>query len=263
MQALGIVFARQRRMQHTTNESWKSSGEQSRSHASRSQALDEVAALRDRVKLRLSLFSMNARDRWQELESKISEWETRMDRDGEQMTEAAIARFRELMRNAKEFLNEPSSTEASPLDAPVSRLIGRPAVHCGPTDSLNRAAQLMWEGDISAVAVVDHGRVIGVIDDRDVSMACYTQGCAPVHGTVASAMSRNVECCEHTTSIEQALSLMTRQRVGVVPVLDENRQLCGTVTLGSIARFIEALSGDQQARGLFLLGRAMAAVGGV
>jgi CBS domain-containing protein len=251
-------------MQHTTNESSKSAGEQtSQSHASRDQALDELAALRDRVKLRFSLFSMNARDRWQELESKISDWEARIDRDGEQMTEAAIARFRELMRNAREFLNEPSSTDPSPLDAPVSRLIRRPSFYCSPSDPLNRAAQLMWEGDVRAVAVVDHGRVIGVINDRDVSMACYTQGCAPAHGNVASAMSRNVECCEQTTSIEQALLLMTRQRLEVVPILDENRQLCGTVTLGSIARFIEALSGDQQARGLFLLGRAVAAVGSV
>lgn len=224
------------------------------------QALDELTALRDRAKLRLALFSMTARDRWQSLETRLNDWEQRMDRDGEQMTESAIAKFRELMRNARELLNEPAP-DSSPLATPVTRIMGRTVTCCSPEDPLNHAAQLMWDGDTSVVPVVDpNGRVIGMVSDRDVCMACYTQGCAPAQGTVASAMSRNVECCEQVTPIEGALRLMTEQRVRVLPVLDENRQVAGLITLGSIARFVEALSGDQQARGLFLLGRALAAV---
>jgi len=48
---------------------------------------------------------------------------------------------------------------------------------CSAGDSLQRAAQLMWEGDCGSVPVVDSdNRVVGILTDRDIAMAAYTQG---------------------------------------------------------------------------------------
>jgi predicted transcriptional regulator len=73
-------------------------------------------------------------------------------------------------------------------------------------------------------------------------------------------MSRNFDCCAPTTSIEQALEQMQEQRARRLLVVGDNKQPLGLITLVGIARCVEALAGDRQARGLFLLGRALAAV---
>ena len=62
-----------------------------------------------------------------------------------------------------------------------------------PTDSLNRAAQLMWEHDIGALPVLDpEGGVVGIITDRDVCMAAYTRGGALSDHPVSVAMATEV-----------------------------------------------------------------------
>jgi CBS domain-containing protein len=48
---------------------------------------------------------------------------------------------------------------------------------CGPSDTLNRAAQLMWENDCGCLPMADEGgRPIGMITDRDSCMCAYTRG---------------------------------------------------------------------------------------
>jgi CBS domain-containing protein len=51
------------------------------------------------------------------------------------------------------------------------------AKSCGTMDNLERAAQIMWENDCGVVPVVDGSeRVVGMVTDRDICMAAYTQG---------------------------------------------------------------------------------------
>jgi CBS domain-containing protein len=59
----------------------------------------------------------------------------------------------------------------------VSDLMTTAVRSCGTGDNLQLAAQIMWESDCGIVPVVDgDGRVVGVITDRDICMAAYTQG---------------------------------------------------------------------------------------
>ena len=60
---------------------------------------------------------------------------------------------------------------------------------CHPGDTLERAAELMWQHDCGCVPVVDEGsHVVGMITDRDVCMAAYTRGVSlsPLNGKNAS-----------------------------------------------------------------------------
>ena len=59
----------------------------------------------------------------------------------------------------------------------VAELMTRSVLAAHPQDSLARAAQMMWDHDCGALPVIDDsGRVLGMITDRDVCMAAYTQG---------------------------------------------------------------------------------------
>ena len=63
---------------------------------------------------------------------------------------------------------------------------------CTPTDSLDMAAKVLWDHDIGCVPVCDEGKVVGMVTDRDLCMASYTQGCAMRESMVASCMSSSV-----------------------------------------------------------------------
>ena len=75
----------------------------------------------------------------------------------------------------------------------AENLMSHPIVSCHVNDSLNVAAQLMWDHDCGAVAIVnDDGKLVGMVTDRDVCMAAYTQGRSLDAILVNSAMSKRV-----------------------------------------------------------------------
>lgn len=114
---------------------------------------------------------------------------------------------------------------------------------CAPSDSLNRAAQIMWEKDCGCLPVVDElGWPIGMITDRDICMAAYTQGISLHEASVASAMSQPVVSCQTRESVATVERLMKDRQVRRIPVLDEFGALAGIITLGDLARCAEDYS---------------------
>jgi CBS domain-containing protein len=119
----------------------------------------------------------------------------------------------------------------------VSDLIHRDVVTCSDRDTLERAAQLMWEFDIGCLPVVggDH-RLVGIITDRDVCMAAFLQG-APLRSIcVSSIMSRDLVTCRETDDVKHVEQAMSKRQVRRVPVIDQDGQPIGMVSLNDIAR---------------------------
>lgn len=110
-------------------------------------------------------------------------------------------------------------------------------VTCRADDSLNRAAQLMWEHRCGTVAVVDDaGKVLGVLSDRDVCMAAYTQGRRLDDVAVANAMSRAVRTCSASAAVEDAEDIMAAHAVRRVIVIGDDGRACGMLSIDDIAR---------------------------
>ncbi len=119
----------------------------------------------------------------------------------------------------------------------VDQIMSRAPKVCAPAESLNRAAQLMWENDFGCVPVVERdSKLVGVLTDRDICMAAYTRG-ATLHAMqISSAMSREVFACRPDDDLAAAQKLMAARRVRRLPVLDANRKLVGIISLNDIAR---------------------------
>ena len=108
---------------------------------------------------------------------------------------------------------------------------------CRTTETVNRAAQLMWEGRCGCVPVVDHMEtVVGMLTDRDVCMASYTQGKALSDIPVTAAMTRMGVTCYPSTSVDDIREMMAVHRIRRVPVVDGDGRLMGLVSLTDIAR---------------------------
>ena len=108
---------------------------------------------------------------------------------------------------------------------------------CGPNDTLNRAAQIMWENDCGSVLVVDdESRAIGILTDRDICMAAYTRGATLGAVSVSSVMSRELFACRPSDDLATAQRVMREHRVLRLPVTDVEAKLAGIVSLIDIAR---------------------------
>lgn len=119
----------------------------------------------------------------------------------------------------------------------VSDLMTADVATCAPTDSLNRAAQIMWERRCGAVVVVDeNGRAAGVVTDRDVCMAAYTQGRRLDDIPVTTAMSRPVRTCPDMAAVEEAEALMMGHGIRRLVVVDPPGRLAGILSLDDVAR---------------------------
>jgi CBS domain-containing protein len=119
----------------------------------------------------------------------------------------------------------------------VSDLMTTDVATCSANDSLNRAAQIMWERRCGSVPVVDHDqRVLGMVTDRDVCMAAYTQGRRLDDIAVTSVMSRPTRVCPGTASAEDAESLMMAYGVHRLVVIGDEGRLSGVISLDDIAR---------------------------
>jgi CBS domain-containing protein len=121
----------------------------------------------------------------------------------------------------------------------VEQLMTRDVRVCGLSETLNRAAQLMWEYDCGCTPVVSangDGRLVGIVTDRDIAMAAYTQGKQLWAIPVTEAMAHKVITCHAGDGISQAEALMRDNRVRRLSVLDQNEKLVGIISLNDIAR---------------------------
>lgn len=122
----------------------------------------------------------------------------------------------------------------------VEALMTRAVGMCRPHDTLDTVARMMWDGDFGCVPVVqdDEGGacVVGMVTDRDVCMAAYTQGRPLFEIPVSIAMQRDVRACGPKDTIRQVLKILETNQLHRLPVVDEHDHLIGVVSFADVAR---------------------------
>jgi CBS domain-containing protein len=119
----------------------------------------------------------------------------------------------------------------------IKEIMSHPVVTAPAGSTADVVARLMWEFDCGIVPIVnDDGRLAGVITDRDVCMAAYTQGQPLSAIAVTSAMAKEVVACHSGDAVESAERLMRDHQIHRVPVLDQEERPVGIVSMNDIAR---------------------------
>lgn len=122
----------------------------------------------------------------------------------------------------------------------VQDLMSRSVQSCSPDDTLDRAAQLMWENDCGSIPVcLSEGmtRTIGVITDRDICMCAHIQGRALHDIKVSEAIKdQKLKVCKVGDSIREAETAMRQARIRRLPVVDNQGALVGMLSLADLAR---------------------------
>jgi CBS domain-containing protein len=119
----------------------------------------------------------------------------------------------------------------------VERLMNQPAIVCSARDSVMVPAALMLEHDCGVIPVVDlNDELSGIITDRDVCMAAYTEAMSLRHIAVSDVMQREVVRCSPRDTIRSATRLMEQARVRRLPVVDEDNHVVGVLSLADLVR---------------------------
>jgi CBS domain-containing protein len=102
----------------------------------------------------------------------------------------------------------------------------------GPGDSIQRAASIMKEVDTGFVPIVENGKVVGVVTDRDIVIRAVATG--SYDRPVSEIATRDLVSVAPGDSTQRAEKLMSDRQVRRVAVVDEGR-LVGIVSLGDLA----------------------------
>ena len=108
------------------------------------------------------------------------------------------------------------------------------------------AAKRLTAADVGALVVCDADRRIrGVISERDIVRQLAQHGASVLEKPVEAVMTHDVHTCGHDETVARAMALMTRFRYRHLPVLENERELVGIVSIGDVVKFQSQEQGVQ------------------
>ena len=109
-------------------------------------------------------------------------------------------------------------------------------VCCAPGTTLKEAAQLMDRHDCGAIPVIENGKPVGIVTDRDIA----TRGVARERNvselTVRDLMTQPVQTVSQDDDLDDCLERMADEKIRRVVVVDESGGCVGIVAQADVAQ---------------------------
>ena len=123
--------------------------------------------------------------------------------------------------------------------APLSRLFEQhEAIHSvGPDTTVTECVRAMTSEKIGALIVMDGDRLIGIFTERDALNKVLAAGLDPVGTKVSEVMTKDPYCIPPTTSVGEAMALVTLRRVRHLPIV-ENGKVLAVVSSGDLTHWM-------------------------
>ena len=112
----------------------------------------------------------------------------------------------------------------------------------GPDQPVLDAIKLMADKRIGAVLVMQAGRMVGILSERDYARKIVLQGRSSATTPVRDIMTTDVISVGLADTADHCMQLVTNRRIRHLPVLDGNSVL-GVVSIGDL---VKAVIEDQQ-----------------
>lgn len=112
---------------------------------------------------------------------------------------------------------------------------------CSLLDNVYEVAVKMKELNVGAIPIVDQGKLVGMITDRDIVLRCIAEK-HPASSKVEDIMSSDLITISVDANSKEAVQLMAKHQIRRLPVV-ESGKLIGIVSLGDFA--VRELTDDQ------------------
>nr|WP_295108573.1 CBS domain-containing protein [uncultured Caulobacter sp.] len=105
-----------------------------------------------------------------------------------------------------------------------------------PTDSIRKVAETMAKVDSGVVPIVENGKVLGLVTDRDIVLRVVAEG-RSFDSAVSEVMSDGeVLSVKEDDVLADATAKMANNQVRRLVVLNESGNLTGILSLGDVAK---------------------------
>jgi len=124
----------------------------------------------------------------------------------------------------------------------VSKRMRKEPVTVGPQNYLATVQKKMEEGGFRRIPVVEGGRLVGIVTDRDIR-----QHLGYLEKTkVNAAMTEKLVTVLPQTTLEEAAQLLLKHKIGGLPVVEEG-QLVGIITTSDILHaFLDVMGASEE-----------------
>jgi CBS domain-containing protein len=116
----------------------------------------------------------------------------------------------------------------------VSEVMTAQVATATPRSTISDVAATMAKIETGAVPVVDDGKVVGLITDRDIVLRVVAEQLG-LDTPVAQVMTEGVETCGEEDNVADAVAKMGAKQIRRLIVLDERGGLAGILSLGDVA----------------------------
>ena len=106
-----------------------------------------------------------------------------------------------------------------------------------PNAMVFNAIQLMDEKNVGALPVLEQGKLVGIVSERDYTRKVILKGRASKDTPVSDIMTRQVLTVNSSSSITECMRIMTERHVRHLPVLD-GTSLVGILSVGDVLNWI-------------------------
>jgi CBS domain-containing protein len=122
---------------------------------------------------------------------------------------------------------------------PLNKIFeGGRAIHSvGPDASITECVRLMTVGKIGALMVMEGGRLTGIFTERDALNKVLARSLDPGSTKVSEVMTKDPYCIGPTTTVGDAMQLITERRFRHLPIVDNGRVLA-VVSSGDLTRWL-------------------------
>ena len=111
----------------------------------------------------------------------------------------------------------------------------KPLISVTRDTPINEVTALLFKHRIGAVLVVEDDIILGLVSERDICAGLHTHGAGLLSAQAGEIMSAPVVTAVPTTTLVEAMSIMTDRRFRHLPVVDSGRIL-GLVSIGDLVK---------------------------
>lgn len=118
----------------------------------------------------------------------------------------------------------------------ILKVKGTETLSAGASLPVREALAMMAENNVGSILVIADGKPIGLFEERAFTRAVAVQGHTALDGVIGEVMEGDVLCVRSDTGIEECMMLMTERRTRHLPVVDDDGELVGIVSIGDVLK---------------------------
>ena len=111
-------------------------------------------------------------------------------------------------------------------------------VCCLPGDMVMKAAELMKNGNIGSIPVIENEhskKLVGIVTDRDLALMIVAEGRDAKSTKVEEVMTRKIVTCHTEDDLQKALDAMSEHQLRRIPIVDNNNKIVGIIAQADVA----------------------------